>query len=364
MKIALLGDTALFGRYSTVRGTCARDYFRDVSRHLEQFDHVVANLETPFAVKHKPRGAKSAYIKSDPRDVELLKYLHIDIVNLANNHCFDYGIAGYDCTISTLEAANIDYFGVEGRAIELEDAGARVALHGYCSYTTNPLGLSRNGAKGVNPLVFPTVVEAMRRFDQNGFLNIVSVHSGWEHVNYPSRQDICMARAMADICPFVYYGHHPHVMQGVEQREGSVVAYSLGNFCFDDVYVDHSSEPLIRQTENNKKGLILELEILENRVASLSMTTIRLGDEAMELNPTGSHEALADYSKALHEPAGVYEARRRALIAAYMADRRSARDFGWFLKRLRPRYAELLIRAKLNALAQHRSVGRHVGVGG
>ena len=40
--------------------------------------------------------------------------------------------------------------------------------------------------------------------------------------------------------------HHPHVAQGIEMHKSSLIAYSLGNFCFDDVYTSVSKAPLVK----------------------------------------------------------------------------------------------------------------------
>src|SRR5690606_7925399 len=107
-------------------------------------------------------------------------------------------------------------FGHAGNELTLDSDNASVVLHGYCSYNTNPLGISKAGSEGVNPLNVQTVVKRMRHHDAAGRLNIVSIHSGQEHVNYPSRDDMRMARLFAGVAPYVYYGHHPHVVQGIE----------------------------------------------------------------------------------------------------------------------------------------------------
>ena len=62
MKIALLGDIGLFGKY-TLNNSDIYDYFREVSNLLKQYDHVIGNLETPFCEENfKTYGSKSAYI--------------------------------------------------------------------------------------------------------------------------------------------------------------------------------------------------------------------------------------------------------------------------------------------------------------
>ena len=94
MKIALLGDIALFGCFSVNENKNLKQHLKEISDYLAGFDLVIGNYETPFSVKQKKSGAKSAYICSDVENVEVLKWLHINAVNLANNHVFDCGDEG------------------------------------------------------------------------------------------------------------------------------------------------------------------------------------------------------------------------------------------------------------------------------
>lgn len=119
----------------------------------------------------------------------------------------------------------------------------------------------------MNAYNIETVRHRLKANDADGYLNIVAVHVGIEHVNYPSIDHIMAARLLAEECPYVYYGHHPHVIQGIEEYKGSLIAHSLGNFCFDDVYTSATdSKPLVELTENNRTGMILELTIENNKV--------------------------------------------------------------------------------------------------
>lgn len=106
MKIALLGDIALYGKYSKDNENVF-EYFGDISLKLKEYDYVVANLETPFTTNNKVKGFKSAFIKSNPENIELLKFLNINAVNLANNHIFDYGEMGFETTKSLLLKNNV-----------------------------------------------------------------------------------------------------------------------------------------------------------------------------------------------------------------------------------------------------------------
>ena len=154
MKIALLGDTAFYGKFSLRQGS-PKKILQKTAELLKSFDYVVLNLETPFAKDSAKRyGNKSAYIKSDPENIELLKYLGVDAVCLANNHMFDFGYNSFELTKKILKDNGIQYFGVENNDLKVELLGNRIAFSGYCCYSTNPINAT---SKGVNPLDYNIV---------------------------------------------------------------------------------------------------------------------------------------------------------------------------------------------------------------
>lgn len=109
----------------------------------------------------------------------------IKAVSLAINHIFDFGVSGIDETINLLDSNNIDWFGIRNKDLLLKEC--KLALHGYCSYNTNAIGLrSPLLETGVEPLIYSNVVQKFKNYVDEGYLNIVSVHSGLEHVNLPS----------------------------------------------------------------------------------------------------------------------------------------------------------------------------------
>ncbi len=345
MKIALLGDIALFGKFSSKNNVNLKGYFASVSKLLEQVDYVVGNLETPFVDGQKTYGAKSAHICTYLQDIEVLKLLHIDAVNLANNHMFDYGLSAYELTKKHLEAHNIKYFGVEGKKCYVEKYDSKIALSGYCCYSTNPLGM---GVNGINELNVPVVYSQMKQNNENGYLNIVSVHAGQEHVNYPDYDSIMLARQLGKKMDYVYYGHHPHVIQGIEKKCNSLLLYSLGNFCFDDVYTKKSASPLIRLSENNKMGIIVILDVQVNKLVDYQIVPIYMGGAEMIV---GNDMVLGDielYSKALDLPMEEYMNRRRILIDRYIQDRKKNRNLDWYFKRLNLNSLKMIINSRNN----------------
>lgn len=282
MKIALLGDIALIGRFSNMKTKQVETYFGAVRQFLSEYDMVVGNLEAPFCENTRPFGAKSAHLRSDPINVEILKYLGVTHVSLANNHMGDYGLEGYRQTIAQLDKANICWFGAEGKQLRLSCDGNKVALLGYCAYNTNPLLVSSNNGPGVNPYIADVVMSEMADNRESGYLNLLVAHTGQEHVPMPSFSDLSFARNLADSFDYVYCGHHPHVIQGVEQREGSPLFYSLGNFIFDDVYTKKDkNKPLISLSESNKTGIIATVVVENSSVVGYSVTPTYISDKEL-----------------------------------------------------------------------------------
>jgi len=54
VKIALLRDIALFGKYNVNKNPDVYVYFEEVAKLLGKFDYVIGNLETPFTKKIVP----------------------------------------------------------------------------------------------------------------------------------------------------------------------------------------------------------------------------------------------------------------------------------------------------------------------
>ena len=249
IKIALLGDIAFFGKYST-KNSRVYDYFKDAAEVLRTFDYVVGNLETPLCNSGRPYGAKSAHRRAAEDTVRLLQYLNIGIVSLANNHVFDYGLEGYEMTKRVLEEHGIKYFGVDGRQITIEQGMARVAFSGFCCYSTNGLGYKNpKTQQGVNELNAFEVEETLCDNHNKGYLNIVSIHAGQEHVNYPNYDHVAFARALAK-CHMSIMAIIPTLYRN-RTSEGFTIAYSLG-ILLDDVYTDTSTKPLIIQPKKTK----------------------------------------------------------------------------------------------------------------
>lgn len=68
-------------------------------------------------------------------------------------------------------------------------------------------------------------------------LLVVQLHMGFQFAQAPGDAVIEAAHAAVDAGADLVVAHHPHVLQGLEWYQGRLVAYSLGNFLFDQDFL-------------------------------------------------------------------------------------------------------------------------------
>ena len=77
-------------------------------------------------------------------------------------------------------------------------------------------------------------VAALRSCRSRADMVVLIVHWGIEEYRYPSPEQRAQALRLQAAGADLILGHHPHVLQGVEENSRGVIAYSLGNFLFDE----------------------------------------------------------------------------------------------------------------------------------
>ena len=143
----------------------------------------------------------------------------VEAVNTANNHSHDYGDQGYEDTISALDSAGILNFGYD-KTVVTEVKGIKVGLVGIYElkdHLERKEQLKQNIAK----------VKA-----EGAQITIVIFHWGNEKEEVPDSNQTTLAHLAIDEGADLVCGHHPHVLQGIEEYKGKNIVYSLGNFCF------------------------------------------------------------------------------------------------------------------------------------
>lgn len=334
MKIALLGDIALVGKYDLASDD-AVGRVQGLAEELSPYDFVVANLESPMTEIRQSRVPKSLHIRTSPASAKLLDVLHVNAVTLANNHIHDFGGQGMHDTIDTLERHGIDWYGLNGRSLLKEICGETVSLSGFSCLSANATGHQWRGrGDGVHMLTASAVADQIESDRSHRALSLLSFHWGREHTNYPNPEHVTFARRLAQKERVLVHGHHPHVVQGVETTDDSLIAYSLGNLVFDDC-VSLDGKRVIRNTERNREGMILVVEVKDGRIVGHEVIGVR-DDPDAGLLTFDIREKVNTYTAGLagaHDD-GSYEQRRDDEFRSGIAEKRGGRDLKWLTGRL------------------------------
>lgn len=90
------------------------------------------------------------------------------------------------------------------------------------------------GAALWDPVASAAEVAALKADDH---LVVLQLHAGYEFQDSPSDNVRAIAREAIDAGADIVIGHHPHVLQGLEIYKGRLIAYSMGNFIFDQDFL-------------------------------------------------------------------------------------------------------------------------------
>ena len=244
VTLAAVGDVMLARSVGQrVLADGARTVFADTREVLAGADITVANLESAVGTRGEP-AAKGYRFRAPPATADALTDAGFDVVALANNHTLDYGAEALVETLALLDARGVGHAGAgldaatAHRAAVVVRNGLRVA---FLSYVDVPSEGNFNRANWAATEDRPGVVwfdEAAMRRDvetarSRADIVLVFLHFGAEGSVVPTRKQRSQAQSAIDAGAALVLGSHPHVLQPVEEYNGGVIAYSLGNFVFD-----------------------------------------------------------------------------------------------------------------------------------
>ena len=87
-------------------------------------------------------------------------------------------------------------------------------------------------------------------------LLVVSIHWGVELADHPRPHERSIAYKLVDVGADLVFGHHPHVLQGLEYYNDSLIAYSAGNFIFTTPRSMKARQGMILQVRAGQKGVL------------------------------------------------------------------------------------------------------------
>jgi poly-gamma-glutamate capsule biosynthesis protein CapA/YwtB (metallophosphatase superfamily) len=93
--------------------------------------------------------------------------------------------------------------------------------------------VARRGHGGANPWDPDRSTAAIRAAAAGPGAVVVQLQRGFQYAPAPPVRLIETAHAAVDAGADIVIAHHPHVLQGLEWYRGKLIAYSIGNFVFD-----------------------------------------------------------------------------------------------------------------------------------
>ncbi|MFO0631582.1 MAG: CapA family protein [Nannocystaceae bacterium] len=245
LELTFVGDV-IFGRYRESGYDPIPEegnpVFDEIKTQLAA-DVVVGNLETPL-VRSLPEGSPIGSRYRFGASLDMAKHLQrggFTVMSLANNHWFDQRLDGIEQTPVLLQELGIVGLGAARRdapVFRVETVEAKGWRVGFVAITTRTNAPVREGmpvlpyleTDRIDEDVAPVVREARANHD----LVIVVVHWGEEYAEAPNSAQVRGAHALIDAGADLVIGHHPHVLQGIERHGDGLIAYSLGNFLFEN----------------------------------------------------------------------------------------------------------------------------------
>jgi hypothetical protein len=206
---------------------------------LLRTDATFANLETVVTDRTDLVAADRSFnFAASPQGIFALARAGVNVLATANNHAADFGSEGILETLSHLEAAR-------GHGLKAH-AGLGVGRERYRA-DVFPIGDVVIGiaaiGKGVNPSgpdgpgqplhARPSDFEkvGLSLLGSKAHIRVLSVHYGEELSNHVSEEDRAHFRSALDRGrATIVFGHHSHVVAGVERRSNGLIFYGLGNF--------------------------------------------------------------------------------------------------------------------------------------
>ncbi len=209
-------------------------------------DITTLNNEFCFSDRGTAMAGKAWTFRAATANVSVYHQLGVDIVDLANNHVYDFGNDAFLDTLDTLKGASIEYMGagkdieeasrpvyyiVEGKKIAYV-AATRAEKHILTPAATET---TAGVLRCYDPAAFIGVIEEAK---QNADFVIANVHWGTENSHGLEDVQPETAYQYIDAGADLIIGTHAHCLQGFEYYKNVPIAYNLGNYWFSHYDID------------------------------------------------------------------------------------------------------------------------------
>jgi hypothetical protein len=293
-----------------------------IQKTLHQCDFVVGNLESPIVCDSIPTfrsrqksAANKIFLRSKLGSAKKLAQWGIDCVSLANNHIFDYGNTGFQSTVDFLKAARVLH---TGAGLNLDQAAKPILFNTpvgsialiAATHSAATSRLAQKGRSGCNTLAITSLARQVVQLQNCADHIFLLPHWGECGLIYPPNYVFDLAKNISSLKITAIIGSHSHVVQGfTHYPDQPLIAYSLGNFCFDQFIC---SGHVVQPKDEELRGCILILTLNKKGITQVRWECTRQMDSRIEHDQHSSRTAMHQFrSKPFSNcpPSAVYSQR-------------------------------------------------------
>jgi D-alanyl-D-alanine carboxypeptidase/poly-gamma-glutamate capsule biosynthesis protein CapA/YwtB (metallophosphatase superfamily) len=211
--------------------------------------------------------------RMDPKVVDAVSKAGFSVLSLANNHAGDWGRRAFEDTLMRLDKANIKFIGggyykSDAEKVKIiETNGLKIGYIGFTDVGPKWLTVD-DGLPAIlsadDPDAPKIIQEASAQVDDL----VVSFHFGEEYMASSTARQQELAHMAIDNGARIVVGHHPHTVQEIERYKDGVIAYSLGNFVFDQNFSDETMT-----------GMVLEVLLNGTKIDDVNEGYVKLNSD-------------------------------------------------------------------------------------
>ncbi|OGB97772.1 hypothetical protein A3F06_03055 [candidate division TM6 bacterium RIFCSPHIGHO2_12_FULL_36_22] len=293
VRIGFMGDVML-GRLvnEVLKDEDPKYPWGNVLPILQKNDINIINLETTMTIS-EDLVPKVFNFKSDPKNVQVLKEGNVDIVNLANNHIFDFGVRGLLETISVLDNAGIKHVGAgkdikaAQKAVIIEKNGIKIGVIGFTD--NEPSWKATDDKPGTNYVHIGDIAlikEAIKPVREIVDILIITIHWGPNMRQAPTETYRDFAHEIIDAGVDIIHGQSAHIFQGIERYKNKLILYDTGDF-IDDYAID----PVLR----NDQSFLFLVDVDKNNIIDIQLVPVVISN--FQVNKADSQKGKAMIEK-------------------------------------------------------------------
>ena len=240
--------------------------FSKIKLLLSQADMAVGNLEGPIVSQPPKFPDHSLRFAFSPEVVSSLAKANFQLLSLANNHTENMGEGGWQETKDHLQQANIDSIGHPVKC----DQDSSIVKGPFVF-----LAFNKTFPVNCSDEKIVQIVQETRQSYPDKFL-VVIFHWGNEYALKSSAAQQSLAHETVKAGADLILGSHPHVVQEIEEYQGRLIFYSLGNFIFDQYFSQETQEGLIVGLKLYPQKVVYQLFATQG---NLSQPSVILGED-------------------------------------------------------------------------------------